>query len=289
MAQTLQNDRDLLIQLDFADAPLLGEGGEARVYAANDTEILRIMRPGAQLDDALARQSLLGEIARGAAHLPFRTPMIHRVQSVADRIISFEARVQGEPVSTVIESIQGDMRRGLIASYLDTSLRIGDIALSRDWHGPLVGDASLRRSRWSAFLKARLEQVALTCPEDLRAAVLLEARHEWREPDRQHLVHLDYFPANVMACGDTVLAVIDFGPSAVMGDPRFDAWGAVAYLDAELSPHATDADRQQAMDWLTAKDLIGGYAQAKRWIAASWTHAADDAPLMAWCRRILLA
>jgi len=283
------DDHNLLARLGLSNALLLGQGGEARVYAASAHEVIRIMRPGASLEDALVRQQLLGEIAAGAKGLPFQTPVVRRVESIEGRTLSFEERLAGEPVSALLARLEGTARRQLVASYLDTALRIGDIAVARNWHGPLLGPAELRRQCWHDFLRTRLEQVAAVCPADLRDAVLGEAKRNWDEPASPELVHLDYFPANALARDQAVTAVIDFGPGAVMGDRRFDAWGAVAYLDAEISPHANDEDRQQTRAWLADHRLVEQYEPARRWIAASWTHATDDAGLMAWCRRVLLA
>lgn len=288
METTPLTDQDVLAQLGAPDATLLGAGGEALVYALPNQRVARVMRPGAKLGDAETRTALLREIAASAATLSFRTPVVLDVVALGDRVAVLEERLPGEPVSRMLERLEGTARRRLIEDYLETSLRIREARVTRPWFGPLNGDRAQRVGRWSDYLNARLRSTARRCPADLRAAVLAEVGRIWSEPDRPALVHLDYFPANVLAEGDGITAVLDFGASSVMGDPRFEAWSAVAYLDAEISAQARNEDRAQALGWLAEQDLAEGYDAARRWLAAAWSFAGDDASLMAWCRRVLL-
>jgi aminoglycoside phosphotransferase (APT) family kinase protein len=103
------------------------------------------------------------------------------------------------------------------------------------------------------------------------------------------LVHFDIFPDNVLVEGDRVSAIIDFGASSKMADRRLDVWSAVAYLDQEISPSATDSDRSVALEWLRSAGLDRDYPSAKRWIASSWCFAHDDPAVRSWCRRVLSA
>jgi aminoglycoside phosphotransferase (APT) family kinase protein len=288
-AAMIAADQDILARLGRPLAPLLGAGGEAQVYALGADRIVRLMHVGASLADAEARAALLREIATHARHLPFRTPAVESVTEMDGRILAIEARLPGEPVSHVLAGHEGAAREKLLADYLDTASAISTISVERPFFGPLIGGQDLRAATWNGFLQARLRESLAACPEDLRAALASAAATPLPEPARPALVHLDYFPANVLAQDSRVTAVLDFGPSAVIGDARMEAWSAVAYLDAELSPAATDADRAQAMAWLAQHDLLTDYGPAKRWLAAYWSFARDDAALMAWCRRILLA
>ena len=74
----------------------------------------------------------------------------------------------------------------------------------------------------------------------------------------------------------------------MMGDRRMDVIGAVAYLDPLISPTASDADRSVAEEWLTEHGLADVYEPMRRWIAAFWSAAVDDARLQEWCRSVLL-
>jgi aminoglycoside phosphotransferase (APT) family kinase protein len=230
----------------------------------------------------------LREIAGSAATLTFRTPVVLSVDLVGDRVVVIEQLLPGEPVSQLFERLSGQARARLLADYLDTASKIEQVRVTRPYYGPLLGDRSSRYTCWSDFARARAAQNVRRCPPDLRAAVAAEAGGTWDEPARPAVVHLDYFPPNVLAEEDAVTAVLDFGASTIIGDARMEAWSAVAYLDAEISPQAKDGDRAQAMTWLADQGLADGYPKARRWLAASWSFATDDPALMAWCRRVLL-
>lgn len=282
------DDAAVLAALGFPYAPLLGSGGEACVYSLGSTRVLRVMRPGARFSDAQAKARLLKAIKSNARHLDFLTPEVLAIHKIGKRIAVIEPTLPGVPVSKMLEIVSGLERVRLIQNYLDAAASIFSIVLPANGFGPLTGDDALRRGSWRDYAKTRILRSAGHCPEDLRAAVLAQADSPLDEPSKPALVHLDYFPANVLAEGERITAVLDFGASSVIGDARFELWSAVAYLDAEISPAATDADRQQALSWLAERGLYNGFSSAKRWLAAYWSLAADDAALMAWCRRILL-
>jgi hypothetical protein len=289
MQEPMIDDREVLARLGAPNAPLLGAGGEAQVYALSHDRVARIMRAGAHRADAASRAQLLAEIAAGRGDLPFMTPTAEAIEEIGGRIVSVEPRLPGEPLSLLLGCSSGSVRSELIESYLDTALRLREIRLPPRGFGSLIGHAGPRGDSWGSFATARLRRSAEACPPDLRAVVLLEAAAALAEPAEAALVHLDYFPANVLAADGRVTAVLDFGPSAAIGDPRMDAWGAVAYLDPEITPTASLSDREQATAWLARAGLDAGYIEARRWLAAYWSFAADDARLIDWCRRILLA
>lgn len=281
------NNEAVLAELGFSGAPLLGSGGEACVYAVETSRVLRLMRPGASPADAEARARLLRDITSHAKHLHFRTPEVLEIHQIGDRIAVTESMLPGIPVSKLLDTISGTVRARLVENYLDAAASISSIALPFESFGPVVSDATLRRDSWPNYAKARLLLSAKRCSQDLYCAVVAEAETPI-EPSKPALVHLDYFPANVLAVRDRITAVLDFGPSSVIGDARFELWSAVAYLDPEISPAASEADRQRAQSWLNERGLAEGYIPARRWLAAYWSFASGDIALMAWCRRILL-
>ncbi|ODT69511.1 MAG: hypothetical protein ABS75_16505 [Pelagibacterium sp. SCN 63-23] len=282
------NDAQVLERLGVPGAQMLGAGNEASVYVLGPDRVIRIMKPGASLEQARVRAGLLGEIAVAAASLPFRTPQVELVAELEGRIFAVEKRLGGSTVAECLGTLHGEARARLVESYLETASSIGAIPIDRAKFGPLFGDVGLLAATWNGFLKARLALSATTCPQELREAVRAVAEIELTEPERGALVHLDYFPGNVLAEKGTISAVLDFGASSIIGDARMEAWSAVAYLDAEISPMARDSDRLQAMDWLGRNGLLAEYGRAKNWLAAYWSFAIDDAALMAWCRRVLL-
>ena len=93
----------------------------------------------------------------------------------------------------------------------------------------------------------------------------------------------------MLAVGDQISAVIDFGPTTIGGIAGLDPAAAVAYLAPEITPTAIEADRDAASEWADERGLTDLVPAAERWAAAYWTGAPDDERLQSWCRRILLS
>ena len=93
-----------------------------------------------------------------------------------------------------------------------------------------------------------------------------------------------------MAAAGRITAVIDFGPTCVVGDARLDPIATAVYL---LAPQITPAVRPEDADtvhgWLRNAGLFAGYESTRRWLAAFWAFALDDPKLLDWCRSVLLA
>lgn len=278
-------DLAILAALGVPDAPLLGEGGEARVYALGDHQVLRLLRPGASSAQQHSRADLLAEISAGRGKIGFATSEVERITEIEGRVAVIERRLPGVPFSKALTVTQGEERRLLLLDYLNAASQIGDIAVKRDFFGDLGPERAIRRSSYRDYLSARLE-LTRSLPGPLSH---LPIDNPAGIPDCSTgaLVHFDIFPGNVLVDAGRVTAVIDFGATSMIADRRLDCWSAVAYLDAELSPEANARDRALAMDWLEQRGLAADFAAAKRWIASYWCFAHDDPKVSAWCSRIL--
>lgn len=267
------------------DAPLLGEGGEARVYELTDRMVLRLLRPGASIDLEMARAELLAEIADASSVVSFATPQVDRVVEVEGRVAVIERRLPGIPLDRALASVRGEERRGYVLAYLNAANQIGDIGIKRDFFGDIGSARPVRRSNYPQYLQDRL---AATQSEagPLRDLVLQDTT-QMPSCSEKALVHFDVFPANVLVDAGRITAIIDFGATAMMADRRLDAWSAVAYLDPELSPNAQAEDRALARKWLDLNGLGADFETAKRWIASYWCFAHDDPNVRAWCSRVL--
>lgn len=280
------DDTPILRALDAGHARLIGYGGEARVYAPDERRVFRLLHPGASLSATQARAAFIEEIAVGAAHLPFATPALERIVEIEGRIVVVERRLPGTPFSCLLAEVRGQERKDLLEAYLATAERIREIAVSRDGFGDLIAEPPVTRLSYRDYLRDR---IALTRENagalaHLMTDTLADAMPDYTEG---RLVHFDLFPGNVLMENGAVNAVIDFGATAMIADPRLELWSAVAYLDSEISPDATDEDRNFAMGWLAQRGLDVDYTAARRWIAAYWCFAQDDPKVMAWCRSIL--
>jgi aminoglycoside phosphotransferase (APT) family kinase protein len=287
----LPHDAGLLRTLErFGLSPdaLLGRGGEAWVYALDAKRVLRVHHAGTPAETVEARQLLLTELAAGAERVPFAIPEVLDTSSVGGRIATIEGRLPGRPAMRVLEELRGEARASLLRAHLDAAAQIGDLPLERPWFGDLLQPAPIRRPTSRAYLEERAARsLAGAGPgfEKLDAAALAEALCE---PERRCLVHLDAFTGNMLATGETISAVLDFGVVAIAGDRRLDPLAAVAYLATEITPCATPADRAVAAEWLAEQGLAPLYEPARRWLAAFWSIARDDLALHRWCRAVLL-
>lgn len=282
---TDSEDLAVLSSLGAPDARLLGEGGETRVYALGDRQVLRLMRPGASLAQQRVRAELLEEIAAGRGSIPFATPEVERLVEIDGRVAVIERRLPGIPFSQALTEAQGAERQQLLLSYLDAASQIGDIAVKREFFGDLGSERPIRRPSYRDYLQARLELTRLL-PGPL-SHLPINTLDGIPDCSSGAFVHFDIFPGNVLVDAGRVSAVIDFGATSMIADRRLDCWSAVAYLDAELSPQANLQDRALALDWLEQRGLAAEFAAAKRWIASYWCFAWDDPKVSAWCSRVL--
>lgn len=278
-------DLAVLKALGLNDAQLIGQGGEARVYALNERQVLRLLRPGAAMTVELDRAALLSEIATGRDAVSFTTPDVERVIEVEGRVAVIERRLSGISLAQALGIAQGEERRQLLLGYLDAASQIGNIAIKRDFFGDLASAQTVRRPSYRQYLSARLER-SRSHPGALQH-LPIETLEGIPDCASGTLVHFDLFPGNVLVDAGQVTAVIDFGGTSMIADRRLDCWAAIAYLDPELSPEATAADRALAMDWLDDRGLGASFPAVKRWIASYWCFAHDDPKVSAWCVRIL--
>ncbi len=268
-------------------AQLLGEGGEAQVYALDDAHIVRLFRDGASAEDVTARTALLTEIADGAVHLPFETPVVLEQGEIFGRVYTIEKRILGTSLLTALSRATGDVRRGLVEQYMDAAWRVGEIQIERNYLGEIGRKDAIQTQSWQVYLTERANRSLASSPlNHLDGTPFANALGELAEPPA--FIHLDYFAGNAMANGDRLNAVIDFGYSSIIGDRRMNALVAAAHLATpRITPTVTAEDRAIAFAWLRERNLFNYYERGLPWLAAYWTFASDDAELYNWCCSIL--
>ncbi len=274
----------------FGVAPdaLLGFGGEARVYALDAKRILRVHHEGTSAESVASRTSLLAELAGRGGEVPFSIPEVIETALVAGHMVTVERRLEGRPLTQLLDAARGEERASLVRAYMDTAGRIADLGLERPWYGDLSRGDAIRCATFREYLERRAADALRRAGPDFAAIDPAELAAELPEPRRPEFVHLDAFPGNMLACGETVTAVLDFGVVALMGDRRLEPLTAAAYLATGITRVSTDADRSVARDWLATRGLDACFEAAQRWIAAFWSPARDDVRLHAWCRSVLL-
>lgn len=104
------SDEQVLSHLKWASAPLVGEGGEARVFGIDGSHVLRLVRPGGQAGAQRARAELLQKISTAHTAAGFRTPRVIDICEVGGRVAVIEERLSGITLSEALKSTQGRSR-----------------------------------------------------------------------------------------------------------------------------------------------------------------------------------
>lgn len=276
----------ILSRFDVSPDDLLGEGGEARVYALDADRVLRVHREGTPEITVVRRRELLDELQLKAGSVNFDIPCVIDIEMCDDGIVTIEARLPGENMLDVLAGNVPD-RKGLLRSYLTASKQISDLSPGREWYGDLVRDEAIHTQSFMEYALARAYDSLHRAGVAFAGVRVVEIGDAMIEAPKA-LVHMDICPGNVLIQNNRVSAVLDFGVSSIIGDRRIDPIAAVAYLDPEITPAATDEDRSYAMTWLQSHELHTMYEPVKRWLAAFWSVAGSDAELNAWCRRVLV-
>lgn len=270
-----------------ADA-LLGHGGEAWVYALDDDRVIRVLHAGGSADDVHRRQCLTDELARSSP--VFALPEVVEVGEVDGRVFAIERRLPGRSVMDDLRHIEGAARARLIEAHLDAAAALGDLRLEpRRGFGDLMGDDAIVTPTWRTYLEQRATTNLARSLRELRSIDGIALAALMPDTTTAEFVHLDAFAGNMLTDGVRITAVIDIGPTSVVGDHRLDPLAAVVYLSSpDISPVATPADVDVAMSWLRAAGLHDWFSPARQWLAAFWSFAVDDPTVMRWCRTVLL-
>lgn len=281
-------DEVALARFGIDRSAVLGGGSEATVYALDAQRVLRLPKaalPASVLD---ARRALLDAIRAPA---PFAVPVVLDHVDVDGRTVVIERRLPGRNALEVLDTA-GD-RAALVRSHLDAAAAIADLPCPSTHFGEMWGDFAIEADSFRSWSVARLGSSLANAGErfsHLDAERLTEdllAVLPNPEPAAPVLVHLDAYLGNMLADGDRISAVLDFGPMTIGGPPHVDALACIAYLAPEIATTATDADRGVARDWAEERSLLDALGPAERWAAAYWAFAHDDEPLHRWCARVL--
>lgn len=282
----------VLARLGGREAPLLGEGGEARVYDLGGDRVARVHRSGTRAEAVAARRDLLAELARDAHRVPFAIPRVLETVEIEGVQVSIEPRLPGRCMRDVLVERGGDSRASLLTAYLEAAGAIGRLRVSRPWLGDLCRRDAVREARFDAYLRRRaaasLERVAGAFAAVDGDSLGRALSHALPGDRSAAVVHLDAFPGNMLCEGDRITAVLDFGTVTLRGDPRLDPLAAAVYLEPPMTPAADASDRGVAREWLEARGLGEALVPARRWLAAFWSPAPEDSALHCWCRSVLL-
>jgi aminoglycoside phosphotransferase (APT) family kinase protein len=265
----------------------IGRGGEACVYALDGQRVLRVSHSPAPQRAQAQHRAFLMELGQSAGRVPFSIPEVLDQLEIDGQVVSIERRLPGRALVDVLGELSGPARRQLIIKHLDAAACIGDLQIERPYFGDINHPAPIRTSTFAEYLKRRAEESLRVAADDLREVDAAELASGWPEPDSKALVHLDAFAGNMLSDGETITAVIDFGVVSVVGDRRLDPLLAAAYLVPPICRTARPEDQVVCGEWQEAHGLAALYRPARRWAAAYWSFARDDAALAGWCQAAL--
>lgn len=280
--------RAVLRSLGVAPADLLGQGGEAWVYAVDDERVVRVLHAGQDGTTVEDRRVLVDELRRGGA--PFALPEVLEAHQLDGRWYAIERRLPGEPLMALLGRVEGADRDRLVEAHLEAAASLHLLHLEpRGWYGDLLAGRPVRAASWRAYLRDRAAANLARSTPPFRVIDAAALADELPEATAPAFVHLDAFAGNMMAAGTSITAVLDVGVTSVVGDARLDPLSAAVYLASpQITPVATPRDVDVATSWLRAAGLAELFSPARRWLAAYWSAATGDSGLHAWCRSVLL-
>ena len=284
----------LFSRFGIGPAALLGSGGESEVYGLDQARVLRLYKPGVALAYIARRHGFYAWLHQQRP--PFEVPRVLEQGTLDGCIYTVERRMGGRAFAAVLPGLRGADRQCALTSYLDVAAQIGTLSFPDRRFGELLAGAEqLQRDSWPQFVWDRLQQTYRASRRDVEAdvpgvdAVLAHVAAELQSLEgfrQKSLVHGDYFPGNVYIDDQlSICGVGDFGYTTVVGDPRLDLAGAVAYL--EVADGYLPEDTAFLMKCVEQR-----YGRAmRRWLALYRLYGSfyfstcktDDPPTYAWC------
>ena len=229
---------------------LLGFGGESRVYALNEQRVLRVYERGVDRDNAERLRRFYESLS--AHDLPFELPVVLDLDELDGILYAIEQRIYGDQMTNFLKTATGEARMRSLVSYVKTANRIQELPVEASEFGELLVPKPMRRPAWAEYLAAHAHDSLSRGGDNLQEDVpdLGNIVAAW-EKDLElvsditapSLVHGDYFPGNVMVDErGLVIAVIDFSPMTVAGDPRLDVLCALIFIEVDHGYQPGDSE-----------------------------------------------
>jgi aminoglycoside phosphotransferase (APT) family kinase protein len=221
----------------------LGAGMDGAVFALADGSVAKVWTR--QEPAALARlRDFYAQLDRSG--LPFATPLIHEIRSVAGAPVTVERHLQGQPLSTyVTERVSDTTTKQAMRTFIDVLAALREVPVPGAATALAVMDEPEPFSTgpddtWPAALEGLVCRRVDAFRSPLRRAVadldtLLDdvvARLR-RLPDTERsVIHGDLCTPNLLVSANLdVVSVLDWGYLSMVGDPAFDASLAAGFFD----------------------------------------------------------
>ncbi|MCW6512075.1 phosphotransferase family protein [Lichenifustis flavocetrariae] len=286
------HDRKDAILRRTAQHPVLrlGEGDEAEVYALDQDRIIRFFKRHVDPTYIAKRGAFYAGL--DASTVAFAIPSIIEHGIDGDVCYSIERRIPGSSLVDLLARLKGEAREDALTAYAGAVTAIRRIGYNGHvGYGEVMADPPIRSDTWKTCVLTKAE----TClresrirlrdgiVEPERALRILERMLAYHGPVERHLVHGDFYSANVIVEAEgTVTGVIDFGPLTLVGDWRLDAASALLYLTG--MDGITEEDKKVVHSCLTAIGLREQDVALYRLFYAFLFLDTKKAALLDWCR-----
>ncbi len=286
-------DGPVLQRFSLSQDDLIGFGGESRVYALDDERVLRVYERGADRGYVNRLRAFYERLSRH--DLPFEIPVVIEVATHGDLLYSIEKRIQGSRMSDFLKTATSEARTRSLVSYVETANRIQEAPFDHDEFGELLASKPLRRPAWPEYLAARARFSLSRGEPDLARDVpgLADVVSGWEasldsvaDVTSPSLVHGDYYPGNVMVDDrGQVIAVIDFSPMSVAGDPRLDLLCALIFIEVDDGYQPSDSETVRGLLADThGEDMLSLENVYRTYYSLYFSPVKNsDAKLYAWC------
>ena len=245
----MQDDR-VLQRFSLSQDDLLGFGGESRVYALDGARVLRVYERGADHGYVDLLREFYDSLNRH--DLPFEVPVVIDIAMHGSLLYAIEKRIHGDRMTNFLKTASGEKRRRALASYVETARRVQELLIDAHEFGELLLPTAVRRPTWPEYLAARARSSLSRGEADFTADVpgLTDIVARWEKDlglvsdvTTPCLVHGDYFPGNLLIDErGQVVAVIDFSPMSVAGDPRLDVLCALIFIEVDDGYQSGDSE-----------------------------------------------
>jgi aminoglycoside phosphotransferase (APT) family kinase protein len=261
----------------------LAAGVEGAIYDLGDGLVAKVWRDrrAAELE---RMQSFYTDVT--AAHLPFSTPEILRVEQVGGTSVTYERKLPGEPLQLRLGDEDREISQSAVSCVLDVLRALATVPATSsmrqlavlDEDRPFWADADNFASALLGLLGRRAARFGPVIREHLpdfdHRFTALQERLASLGTCPDTVIHGDLFGANILVDDQgRPLAVLDFGFLTTGGDPRLDAAITASVMNM-YGPHALSITQE-----LTARFAceLGYPAEALLTYQAAYSVATSNA------------
>lgn len=281
----------VLKKFGVTEDKLLGEGGEAWVYAIGSDKILRIYKNNDLSKNVVAIKKLYKKLDWQSVGLESQN--ILQSDVISGSMYCIEQRLSGRDLCKALPALKGSDREKALDSFYNKAKQIHKLDHTKHpLFGPVLHIEQLRSKSWQSFLQhsadRKLSQEAFKNNGTEILQAFAKRCHSLHYEGEPKLVHFDYFPTNVMIVNTAISGIIDFS-LAIYGDPLVDIACAVGYLG--LADEINDQDRTYLLHKMVTDYDVATLEKLTTYlvyIAIFWSKC-DLPPVALWAKRILLA